>query len=106
MIEWLYFCECYKFIIKYDTSTFFKQSKSLISAEALSGGKYGVVCVFMWDWFFPWPGLGESEAGVDSFDRNLLLSYGNHVVLMLTSFYLRMKSTEVCVKTKPIPFKC
>ena len=36
-----------------------------------------------------WP-LSESEAGVD---RNLLLSRGNHVVLMLTRFYLHMKST-------------
>ena len=44
-----------------------------------------------------WP-LSVSETGVDwVLIETLLLSYGNHVVLMLTSFYLHLKSTEVCV---------
>ena len=52
---------------------------------------FTVVCLVTWP-------LSGSEAGVD-----LCFSRVDHIVLMLTSFRLHMKSRRVCINAKSTP---
>ena len=62
---------------------------------ASSIGHFTVVCLVTWP-------LSGSEAGGDLVLIQTLLSFShvNHVVLMLTSLHLHMKSRRVCIKTR------
>ena len=57
-------------------------------------GHFTLLCLVTWP-------LSGSEAGGDLvLIQTLLLSHVNHVVLMLTSLHLHMKSRRVCIKTR------
>ena len=57
---------------------------------------FTIVCLVSWSWV-------EVRLELTLFRKTSRLSHVNHVVVMLTSLHLHMKSRRFCIKTRSLP---
>ena len=93
-------CKCFFFLSFFFISigsVFWRSPLDLHLAETRAIGHFTVVSLVTWL-------LSGSEAGVDLFwYKPCFFSYAKHVVPMLTSLRLHIKSRRVCIKTRSTP---